>query len=71
MQFNSTFDLKINRQTIFFRDDNGKYAASKMAIGTIVKSWPGLIRMCKPDGTGLQSLLGVLYLPNMETRVNM
>ena len=54
----------------FFRDDEDKYSASKMAIATIMKSWPGLIRMCKPDGSGLQSLLGVLYLPNMETRVN-
>ncbi len=41
-----------------------------MAIATIVKSWPGLMRMCKPDGSGLQSLLGVLYLPNMETRAS-
>ena len=29
----------------------------------------GLVSLCKPDGSGLQSLLGVLYLRNMETRV--
>ena len=29
----------------------------------------GIMRLCKPDGSGLQSLFGVLYLPNMETRV--
>lgn len=30
----------------------------------------GIIRLCKPDSSGLQSLIGVLYLPNMETRVS-
>ena len=29
----------------------------------------GIIRLCKPNGTGLQSMIGMLYLPNMETRV--
>ena len=29
----------------------------------------GLVRLCKPDGSGLQSLIGVLYLPYHETRV--
>ena len=30
----------------------------------------GLVRLCKPDGSGLQSLIGVLYLPYHETRVH-
>ncbi len=54
-----------------FSEENTKFSSSKMAIATIMKSWPGLIRMCKPDGSGLQSLLGVLYLPNMDTRVSL
>ena len=28
-----------------------------------------MIRLCNPDGSGLQSLVGSLYLPHQETRV--
>jgi rapamycin-insensitive companion of mTOR len=45
-----------------------KYDACKMALATIIKSWPGMIRLCKPDSSGLRSLIGMLYLPNLETR---
>ncbi|KAJ8305360.1 hypothetical protein KUTeg_015905 [Tegillarca granosa] len=39
-----------------------------MAIVTIMRSWPGIIRFCRPDGSGLQSLIGILYLPYTEIR---
>ena len=29
----------------------------------------GIIRFCRPDGTGLQSLVGILYLPFTDVRV--
>ncbi|XP_013398176.1 rapamycin-insensitive companion of mTOR isoform X2 [Lingula anatina] len=46
-----------------------RFEASKMAIATIMRSWPGLIRLCNPDGSGLQSLIGVLYLPKKKIRL--
>ncbi|XP_064605282.1 rapamycin-insensitive companion of mTOR-like [Liolophura sinensis] len=51
-------------------DKESRFAASKMAIVTVMKSWPGMIRLCRPDGSGLQSLVGILYLPNAEIRKN-
>ncbi|KAL5015873.1 hypothetical protein ScPMuIL_005462 [Solemya velum] len=47
-----------------------RFAASKMAVVTIMRSWPGIIRFCRPDGSGLQSLIGILYLPNPEIHVS-
>ncbi|KAL3868472.1 hypothetical protein ACJMK2_041273 [Sinanodonta woodiana] len=49
-------------------DREGWFAASKMAIVTVMRSWPGLIRFCRPEGTGLQSLVGILYLPFLDIR---
>lgn len=34
-----------------------------------MRSWPGIIRLCRPEGSGLQSLLGALYQPHMDTKV--
>ncbi|XP_076440459.1 rapamycin-insensitive companion of mTOR-like isoform X2 [Babylonia areolata] len=31
-------------------------------------TWPGLIRLCHPKGSGIQSLIGILYLPYVEIR---
>ncbi|XP_035698302.1 rapamycin-insensitive companion of mTOR-like [Branchiostoma floridae] len=42
--------------------------SSKMAIATIFRSWPGVVVLCKPDGSGVESLLGVLCIPNNEVR---
>ncbi|KAL4236760.1 hypothetical protein ACF0H5_005145 [Mactra antiquata] len=49
-------------------DIEARFAASKMAIVTVMRSWPGIIRFCRPDGTGLQSIVGILYLPFKEIR---
>ncbi|XP_069128220.1 rapamycin-insensitive companion of mTOR-like isoform X2 [Argopecten irradians] len=49
-------------------DKENRFSASKMAIVSIMRSWPGIIRFCRPDGTGLQSLVGILYLPYYEIR---
>ncbi|XP_045157719.2 rapamycin-insensitive companion of mTOR-like isoform X2 [Mercenaria mercenaria] len=49
-------------------DRDARFTASKMAIVTVMRSWPGIVRFCRPDGTGLQSLVGILYLPFTEIR---
>lgn len=38
---------------------------SKFVMCTI----PGIISLCRPDGKGVQSLLGVFCLPNSDVRV--
>ncbi|CAG5123187.1 unnamed protein product [Candidula unifasciata] len=47
---------------------DSRFIASKMAVITVMRSWPGLIRLCHPDGSGMQSLIGILYLPYVEIR---
>ncbi|CAJ0965597.1 unnamed protein product [Ranitomeya imitator] len=32
------------------------------------RSWAGIISLCKPGNSGIQSLIGVLCIPNMEIR---
>ncbi|XP_077980982.1 rapamycin-insensitive companion of mTOR-like [Glandiceps talaboti] len=49
-------------------DKEVRWAASRMAIVSLFRSWPGMIRLCRPDASGLQSFLGVLSIPNEETR---
>lgn len=49
-------------------DRETRFTASKMALLTVMRSWPGLIRMCRPTGSGLQSLIGILYIQNNEIR---
>ncbi|XP_015755979.1 PREDICTED: rapamycin-insensitive companion of mTOR-like [Acropora digitifera] len=39
-----------------------------MAIVTIFRSWAGIISLCRPNGKGVQSLLGVFCLPNSDVR---
>ncbi|ESO86448.1 hypothetical protein LOTGIDRAFT_129240 [Lottia gigantea] len=45
-----------------------RFIASKMAIISVIRSWPGLIRLCHPEGTALQSLVGILYLDFTDIR---
>ncbi|CAL1528119.1 unnamed protein product, partial [Lymnaea stagnalis] len=47
---------------------DSRFIASKMAVITVMRSWPGLIRLCHPEGSGMQSLIGILYLPYVEIR---
>ncbi|XP_052097251.1 rapamycin-insensitive companion of mTOR-like [Mytilus californianus] len=49
-------------------DKEHRFASSKMAVIAIMKSWPGILRFCRPDGSGLQSIVGILYLPFPEIR---
>uniref|UniRef100_T1J225 peptidylprolyl isomerase n=1 Tax=Strigamia maritima TaxID=126957 RepID=T1J225_STRMM len=45
-----------------------RFTASKMAILSTLRSWPGMIRLCRPRDSGLQSLIDVLYLPCEDVR---
>ncbi|GFS15783.1 rapamycin-insensitive companion of mTOR [Elysia marginata] len=47
---------------------DSRFIASKLAVITVMRSWPGLIRLCHPEGMGMQSLIGILYLPYVEIR---
>ncbi|XP_050401999.1 rapamycin-insensitive companion of mTOR [Patella vulgata] len=49
-------------------DKENRFIASKMALITVMRSWPGLIRLCHPEGSGLQSFIGILYLPYIDIR---
>ncbi|XP_072310238.1 LOW QUALITY PROTEIN: rapamycin-insensitive companion of mTOR-like [Eucyclogobius newberryi] len=42
--------------------------ASKMSIVASFRSWSGIISLCKSGSTGIQSLIGLLCIPNMEVR---
>ncbi|XP_002741655.1 rapamycin-insensitive companion of mTOR-like [Saccoglossus kowalevskii] len=49
-------------------DRHARCLASRMAIVTMFRSWPGMIRLCRPDASGLCSFLGVLSVPNEDLR---
>ncbi|XP_064476967.1 rapamycin-insensitive companion of mTOR-like [Ornithodoros turicata] len=47
-----------------------RFQTSRVAITTILRSWPGMIYFCKPPPSGLQSLIEILHLPYPEVRNN-
>uniref|UniRef100_A0A670JQ39 RPTOR independent companion of MTOR complex 2 n=1 Tax=Podarcis muralis TaxID=64176 RepID=A0A670JQ39_PODMU len=49
-------------------DREARLSASKMGIVAAFRSWAGIISLCKPGNSGIQSLIGVLCIPNMEIR---
>ncbi|XP_043831997.1 rapamycin-insensitive companion of mTOR isoform X2 [Dromiciops gliroides] len=49
-------------------DREARFLASKMGIVATFRSWAGIISLCKPGNSGIQSLIGVLCIPNMEIR---
>ncbi|XP_030048917.1 rapamycin-insensitive companion of mTOR [Microcaecilia unicolor] len=49
-------------------DKEARFLASKMGIVAAFRSWAGIISLCKPGNSGIQSLIGVLCIPNMEIR---
>ncbi|XP_041958385.1 rapamycin-insensitive companion of mTOR [Alosa sapidissima] len=49
-------------------DKQARFLASKMAIVAAFRSWSGIINLCKSGNSGIQSLIGVLCIPNMEVR---
>ncbi|XP_042564192.1 rapamycin-insensitive companion of mTOR [Clupea harengus] len=49
-------------------DRQARFLASKMAIVAAFRSWSGIINLCRSGNSGIQSLIGVLCIPNMEVR---
>ncbi|GAB1299224.1 Rapamycin-insensitive companion of mTOR [Apodemus speciosus] len=49
-------------------DREARFLASKLGIIATFRSWAGIINLCKPGNSGIQSLIGVLCIPNMEIR---
>ncbi|KAH9366540.1 hypothetical protein HPB48_010306 [Haemaphysalis longicornis] len=47
-----------------------RFQASRIAMTSVLRSWPGMVYFCKPPPSGLQSLVEVLCLPLPETRKN-
>ncbi|XP_035234919.1 LOW QUALITY PROTEIN: rapamycin-insensitive companion of mTOR [Anguilla anguilla] len=49
-------------------DREARFLSSKMAIVAAFRSWAGIINLCKAGNSGIQSLIGLLCIPNMEVR---
>ncbi|XP_053557196.1 rapamycin-insensitive companion of mTOR isoform X2 [Bombina bombina] len=49
-------------------DREARFQASKLGIVATFRSWAGIISLCKPGNSGIQSLIGVLCIRNMEIR---
>ncbi|XP_074546078.1 rapamycin-insensitive companion of mTOR-like isoform X2 [Halichoeres trimaculatus] len=49
-------------------DRQAHFTASKMSIVASFRSWSGIINLCKSGSSGLQSLIGLLCIPNTEVR---
>ncbi|KAK7933865.1 hypothetical protein WMY93_004761 [Mugilogobius chulae] len=49
-------------------DRESRFLSSRMAIVAAFRSWSGIINLCKPGNSGIQSLIGLLCIPNMEVR---
>ncbi|KAM4615987.1 rapamycin-insensitive companion of mTOR-like [Polymixia lowei] len=49
-------------------DREARFLSSRMAIVAAFRSWSGIINLCKTGNSGIQSLIGLLCIPNMEVR---
>ncbi|XP_028829344.1 rapamycin-insensitive companion of mTOR-like isoform X2 [Denticeps clupeoides] len=49
-------------------DREARFLASKMSIVASFRSWSGIINLCKSGSSGIQSLIGLLCIPNTEVR---
>ncbi|KAI3362444.1 hypothetical protein L3Q82_012250, partial [Scortum barcoo] len=49
-------------------DREARFMASKMSIVASFRSWSGIINLCKSGNSGIQSLIGLLCIPNKEVR---
>ncbi|XP_024908888.1 rapamycin-insensitive companion of mTOR isoform X3 [Cynoglossus semilaevis] len=49
-------------------DKEARFLSSRMAIVAAFRSWSGIINLCKAGNSGIQSLIGLLCIPNMEVR---
>ncbi|XP_010875023.2 rapamycin-insensitive companion of mTOR isoform X2 [Esox lucius] len=49
-------------------DREARFLSSRMAIVAAFRSWSGIINLCRTGNSGIQSLIGLLCIPNMEVR---
>ncbi|XP_014664645.1 PREDICTED: rapamycin-insensitive companion of mTOR-like [Priapulus caudatus] len=49
-------------------DQELRFVACKQAIVTMLRSWPGMIRLCKKNDSGIRSVVKVLSLPYEDIR---
>ncbi|XP_029941324.1 rapamycin-insensitive companion of mTOR-like [Salarias fasciatus] len=49
-------------------DREARFTASKMSIVASFRSWSGIISLCKTGNSGIQSLIGLFCIPNMEVQ---
>ncbi|XP_041753169.1 rapamycin-insensitive companion of mTOR isoform X3 [Coregonus clupeaformis] len=49
-------------------DREARFLSSRMAIVASFRSWSGIINLCRAGNSGIQSLIGLLCIPNMEVR---
>ncbi|XP_061624634.1 rapamycin-insensitive companion of mTOR-like isoform X3 [Phyllopteryx taeniolatus] len=49
-------------------DKEARFLSSRMAIVAAFRSWSGIINLCKVGNSGIQSLIGLLCIPNMQVR---
>ncbi|CAN9504696.1 unnamed protein product [Ophioblennius macclurei] len=49
-------------------DREARFTASKMSIVASFRSWSGIISLCKTGSSGIQSLIGLFCIPNMEVQ---
>ncbi|XP_055367761.1 rapamycin-insensitive companion of mTOR-like isoform X1 [Betta splendens] len=49
-------------------DKEARFLSSRMAIVAAFRSWSGIIHLCKAGNSGIQSLIGLLSIPNIEVR---
>lgn len=56
----------------FYRDERKlRLNCSRLALLTILKSWPGLLHFCSPrDHAGFKAIVDVLYLKQREVSVS-
>uniref|UniRef100_A0A674BMQ6 RPTOR independent companion of MTOR complex 2 n=1 Tax=Salmo trutta TaxID=8032 RepID=A0A674BMQ6_SALTR len=49
-------------------DRDARFLSSRMAIVAAFRSWSGIINLCRAGNSGIQSLIGLLSIPNVEVR---
>lgn len=56
---------------LFIRDERElRFNCSRLALLSVLRSWPGILHFCSPTNTsGLQAIVDVLYLNQLEVRV--
>uniref|UniRef100_A0A4W5JYV5 RPTOR independent companion of MTOR complex 2 n=1 Tax=Hucho hucho TaxID=62062 RepID=A0A4W5JYV5_9TELE len=55
-------------ETQLKEDRDARFLSSRMAIVAAFRSWSGIINLCRAGNSGIQSLIGLLSIPNVEVR---